>query len=235
MKIKPIKYKKILPTITTISRGLWRNKIEEAKKLRLKEVFVFLTAINKKERKEFYKLLEKTEIEKIPFVHIRTDMELSELDYLVKNYKTEVFNIHTEEQYPFGYDCSKYKKIISIENQTAFRLKEKEIKNYAGICLDFTHLENVRLTDKKAYQHDIKVIEKYPIKCNHISAIKKYPYSKKNKVKYDSHHLEDLSELDYLKRYPANYFSSFIAIELENSIQEQLKIRDYIFDLLKNK
>jgi len=235
--MKPTKNRKILPTITTISNNLWRNKIEEAKKLKLKEVFVFLTALDKKERKELYKLLKETEIERIPFVHIRSDMELSELDYLVKNYETEVFNVHTEKQYPFLYDYSKYKHMICIENVCAFRLDEKEIKNYAGICLDFTHLENVRLIDKKAYEHDIRVLKKYPIKCNHISAIRKSPFSKKEsaRLRHDCHYLEDLSELDYLKKYPANYFSRFIAIELENNIKEQLKIKDYIVDLLKNK
>ena len=57
----------------------------------------------------------------------------------------------------------------------------------------------------------------------------------KGRVNYASHYLEDLSELDYLKKYPANYFSDFIAIELENSIKEQLEVKDYIIDLLKNK
>lgn len=233
--MKLIENRKILPTITTISKGLWRNKIEEVKKLKLKEVFLFLTALEKKERKQLYKLLEETEIEKIPFVHIRSDMKLSELDYLVKNYKTEIFNIHTEKQYPFLYDCSKYKDIICIENVCAFRLDEKEIKEYAGICLDFTHLENIKLTNKKAYEHDVRVLEKYPIKCNHVSAIRKTSFLRKNIMKYDSHYLKDLSELDYLKKYPAKYFSPFIAIELENSIKEQLEVKDYIANLLKNK
>jgi len=233
--MKPIKDKKILPTITTITNNLWRKKIEEVKKLKLKEVFLFLTALDKKERKELYKLLKQTKVKKIPFVHIRSDMKLSELDYLVEKYKTEVFNLHTGKQYPLLYNYSKYRNIISIENKTAFRLKEEEIENYAGICLDFTHLENVRLTNKKAYQNDIKVLEKYPIKCNHISVIKKHSYLEKGQVKYASHYLKDLSELDYLKKYPANYFSDFIAIELENSIEEQLKAKDYIINLLKNK
>ena len=233
--MQPIKSRKILPTITTISDNLWREKIEEIKKLKLKEVFVFLTALEEKERKEFYKLLQDTEIEKIPFVHVRSDMKLEELDYLVENYKTEIFNIHTEKQYPFVYDCSKYKNIIAIENKTALRLDGEEIKNYAGICLDFTHLEKIRLLDKKAYEHDISVLEKYPIRCNHISAIKKHFSLEKGRKNYHSHYLKDLSELDYLKKYPLNYFSEFIAIELENSITEQLKIRDYVSDLLKNK
>jgi len=232
LRIKPIK---IFPTITTISKGLWRNKIEEVKKLKLKEVFLFLTALNKKERKQLYELLEKTEVEKIPFVHIRSDMEVSELDYLVENYQTKAFNLHTEKQYPFIYDYGKYKNIIYIENTVAFPLDEEEIKDFAGICLDLSHLENVRLLDIKSYKHNIKILNKYPIGCNHISAVRKQSFFEKNKIKYNCHYLQDLSELDYLKKYPANYFSDFMAIELENSIEEQLKVKDYIINLLKNK
>jgi hypothetical protein len=34
--------------------------------------------------------------------------------------------------------------------------------------------------------------------------------------------------MDYLKKYPKRYFSQFIAIELGNTIKQQLKVRDYI-------
>jgi len=44
--------------------------------------------------------------------------------------------------------------------------------------------------------------------------------------------LEDFSELDYLRKYPKDYFSSLIALELENTIKEQLKAKEYILDIL---
>jgi len=62
---------------------------------------------------------------------------------------------------------------------------------------------------------------------------------RKAKFQHDVHlylYFSIKEELDYFKKDILQIiFSSFIAIELENSIQEQLKIRDYIFDLLKNK
>ena len=231
------KNRKILPTITTINKSRWPKKIEEIEKLRLREVFLFLTPLEIKERRKVYELLNKTKIEKIPFVHIRSDMELWELDYLIERYQTEIFNIHSMRQYPLLYNYDKYKHMIYIENSTVFPLQEKEIKDFAGICLDLSHLENTRLMDQNAYQYNVNLLEKYPIGCNHISAIKKSPFSKKEspRLRHDCHDLEDLSELDYVKRYPVNYFSSFIAIELENSIKEQLEAKDYIIDLLKDK
>ena len=78
------------------------------------------------------------------------------------------------------------------------------------------------MTRPKMFKQTLKMIKKYPIGCNHISAIKKKSHFNKNSAtfRYDNHHLADLSDLDYLKRYPLNYFFDFIAIELENSIEE---------------
>jgi hypothetical protein len=225
--------RKILPSITTINGSLWKNKIEEVKKLRLKEVFLFLTSVKEEKRKELYELLKNTEVEIIPLVHIREDMNLWELDYLVKEYKVEAFNIHNKREYPFSYDYSKYKNMIYIEN-TILPLKEEEIKEFAGICLDLSHLEGSKTMRKEIYENDIKLIEKYPIGCNHISGVEKdFSSDKEHTPVYDKHFIDDLSELDYLKNYPRKYFSNLIAIELENSIEDQLKARSYIFNLLK--
>ncbi len=228
------KNRRIFPSITTTPDSDWKEKIEEVIRLGLKEVSLFLTFLRKSERKELYKLLERTKIEKIPLVHLRSDMDLKELDYLKENYKTEVFNTHTERRYPFLYNIDKYRDIIYIEN-SSLPLDEKEIKNFAGVCLDMAHLENKRLLDREMYKKEVEVIEKYPCGCNHISCIKKTPFKDKDKLKYDSHLLEDLSEFDYLKRMSTEYFSPLLNIELVNSIEEQLKARDYIIGLLENK
>ena len=49
--------RKILPSITTITKLVWKDKIEEVKKLGLKEVFLFLSSLEKEGRKELYNLL----------------------------------------------------------------------------------------------------------------------------------------------------------------------------------
>lgn len=221
----------ILPAITTITPGAWKDKVKEVKSSGLKEVALFPTCLNQKERKKLYELLKETNIKKIPLVHLRNDMELWELDYLVKNYQTKVFNTHTERERPFLYDYSKYKKLIYIENVYQ-PLDEKEIKEFAGVCLDISHLETDRILNPAQYQHNIKVINKYGCGCGHISVIKEGAFRDiENVLRRDSHHLEDLSELNYLKKYPLKYFAPFIAIELENTIEEQLKAKEYIIKL----
>ena len=224
---------KILPTITTITLGAWKEKVKEVKKLKIKEIALFLTSLKQEERKELYQLLKETSVERIPFVHLRSDMEMWELDYLVDNYQTKVFNAHSEKKFPLSYNLDKYRNIIYIEN-TYDPLDEKEIKEFAGICLDLSHLENDRIFRQEKYRHNIELIEKYPCGCSHISPGKNFAtLNKKNKSwPEDPHDLKNLSELDYLKRYPLKYFGGFVAIEMENSIKEQLKIKDYIMNLL---
>lgn len=224
----------ILPSITT-TKPDWRNKIKQAKELKIEELSFFLTCLNLKERREFYDLAKG--IKKVPFIHIRSDMDPKELDYLMKTFQTEVFNFHTQLDFPFDYDYSKYRDVLYIENSPKFSFQEEEIKKFGGICLDITHLENDWLTNKEKFEKDIKMLQKYPVGCNHISAIKKKTFTdEEGIVRYDSHYFQELSEFDYLKKYPHYYFSSYIAIELENSLEEQLKVKEYILNenLCKN-
>ncbi|MFH1714274.1 MAG: hypothetical protein ABH831_01610 [Candidatus Nealsonbacteria bacterium] len=214
----------ILPTITTITDLAWLDKIKEIKKLKLKEVCLFPTCLNKEQREKLYALLKDTDIERIPFVHLRSDMELSELDYLVKRYQTRIFNIHSKKEFVLLDDYGSYKKSICIENTPEF-FDEQEINEFGGTCLDISHLENARLLRPDIYQANIRMLRKYPPKCSHISVIKK--------ESVHSHYFEDLSEFDYLKRYPLEYFGQIAAIELENSIQEQLDVIRYIKTAMK--
>lgn len=229
--------RKILPTITTTYGSNWRQKIKEIKKMKLKEIAIFPTCLMKEGRRQLYQMLKRSGVESIPYVHLRSDMGIEEMDYLIKNYKTKVFNTHTEREYPFRYDYSKYRQILYIEN-VYYPLDKEEVKKFAGICLDFSHLENDRLRHKKTFEHNIRIIEKFPIGCSHISAIKKETWIDqgdgydKNKARYDWHQFSNFSELDYLKKYPKRYFPKIIAIELENSIEEQLRVKDYLTAIL---
>jgi len=225
----------IFPTVTTITPGKWREKLAEVKKLKLREVCLFLTCLDKKEREEFYLLLKETSVERVPFVHMKNDMPPEELAFLIKTYKTEVFSTHSEKEFPLFYDCSRYKKVICIEN-TYEPLDEAEIKEFGGVCLDLSHLESDRILRPDVYRTNVEVLKKYPPKCSHISVIKKEAvFNEKSQKRMTTHCLKDLSELDYLKRYSMEYFGEIAAIELENTIEEQLKAKEYISILIKDK
>jgi hypothetical protein len=224
--------RKILLGLTTTPRSDWKEKINEIDKLSLKEVALFLTFLEIEERKELYSLLEGSGLEKIPHVHLRNDMETWEMDFLDKRYGTEVYNIH-----PYAVDLEFLKRISDknkyfVENcEIIDGLFFKIAKSCGGICLDITHWEDKGIP----YGYDIfgQRINEFRIGCSHISAIKgtamlwdhyltgeTIPY-------YSSHHMDKLSELDYVKKY-VQYLPKYVSIELENSFAEQLKIKEYL-------
>jgi len=228
---------KLLPTITTISGSKWKDKIGEINRLGLEEVAFFPTCLDPAKRKEAYGMLERSSVKNIPYVHLRGDIDTVEMEYLTKRFKTQVFNVHTNREYPFVYDYSRYAQMIYVEN-IYYPLDEEEIREFAGICVDFSHLENDRILYKEKYLHNIDLMEKYKIGCNHLSAIKKETSSDDGSkydrlsIRYDSHEYAELSNFDYLKNYPRKYFSDFVAIELENSIEEQLIAKEYLEKLI---
>lgn len=220
-----------MPAITTTEGSDWRSKVKEIKELGLKKVAIFPTCLAKEQRKEMYGLLEKSGIGEIPFVHLRGDMEFWELNYLIKKYSAQAFNIHSARQHPVFFDYSKYRDILYLENTRSFN--ERELRKFAGICLDFAHLENERRLNKEGFEKRIAVLEKYKIGCNHISSLPdRTHHDKEYGDIYDVHNFKNFSEFDYLKNYPERYFSNFIAMELENSLKEQLKAIDYIIGLI---
>ncbi len=231
MKIK-LKKEQFLPAITTTSGADWRAMIQEIDELDLEKIAIFPTCLAELEqRKEFFELLEKTSLKEIPFVHIRSNMRPEELAYLTKRWHTKVFNTHSEDEFPLEYDLSDYFDRMYIEN-TYWPFNPREMEKFAGLCLDFSHLENHRLLAPSKYKHNIEMLEKFPVGCNHISAIKPRPHQDNNGDPiYSIHQFEDLSEFDYLKSYPQEWFSDYIAMELENSLSEQLKAIDYILKI----
>jgi len=226
---------KILLGLTTTPRSDWREKVKEIKKFSIKEIALFPTFIKLGEREELYEMLAKSCVEKIPHVHLRDDMESWELDFFIKKYKTEVFNIHATDIFDmFAKDNSEHTKNIYIENNTDTGKRFlNSLRRSAGICLDLSHLHDFWTLQKiKTYRHFTNLIKKYPIGCCHISAILEKPVTYNRwdiKIPgtdriYSSHLLGNLYELDYVREY-VSYLPRYISIELENSFKEQLEVK----------
>ncbi|MBU0898067.1 MAG: hypothetical protein ABIJ83_02890 [Patescibacteria group bacterium] len=236
-----MKNKKILLGLTTITPGEWRNKIKEIDKLGLKEIALFLTCVDFKERQELYRLLEKTKLINIPHVHLRADMEINELKYLNNKFKTEIFNIHTKlDTVCYSINYGDFEKKIYVENTSEFGPIDEELEKYAGFCLDLSHWEAINLDNGEYSSENIKIkriFEKYKTGVNHVSAIKSkkiFVYDNslnKNIYRHDVHLFSDLKDLDYVKKYK-DYLADIISIELENSLTEQLKVKKYLEKIL---
>lgn len=229
--------KKILLGLTTTRRSDWREKINEIIKYNIKEVSLFLTSIEKEERQELYGLLEKIKDLDVFHVHLRGDMNMDELDYLFEKYNIKAFNIHPEKsKYPHPIYIEKYKDIVYVENVEEAP-SEKELYKYAGICIDFSHLEDFRLRKNNSYVEQMeKLLQKYKIGCCHISGIAVAPHDNEDKTmqgvkEYSTHYIKDISEVEYIKRYK-KYLPKYISIELENSFKDQLKVKEYLEKLI---
>jgi hypothetical protein len=228
---------KILPGLTTTKKSDWRAKINEIDRLGLQEIALFPTCLKPNERQELYEGLEKTSLQFIPHVHLRNDVTHQEIEYLIGTYKTKVLNHHSEKEFPILFDWSDYTDIIYIENSEIIPTAG-ELSNYAGLCLDFAHWENGRMREQDKYSGFSELANQFPIGCGHISAIRPAPEGDNSpnpdsrQTGYDSHWLNDLSELDYLTKYQA-YLPSIISIELENPLATQLEAIAYLNKLLK--
>lgn len=229
---------KILLGLTTTYKSDWRGKIREIDKLGLREIALFPTCLKIKERGELYKLLEKTKLKKIPFVHIRHDFEKQEFIYLEKKFGTKVFNTHFHKMSDkFITENKKYLKRIYLENGRPFPDDLVYLLDtFAGLCLDISHWEDYdKIQEIASYKKLPKLLKKYKAGCCHISAVRKEPFFEEDegekKKFYNSHWLRDLSELNYVKKY-IKYLPSICAIELENSFKEQLEAKKYLEKIL---
>lgn len=222
---------KIYPTITAVN-GNQKEKILEADTLGIKKLCVFFSPLSYEKRKKLFRDLEKSNINEIPFAHIRGDFTREEIILLKEKYKTNFFNIHSANQHPVLPAIKEFAKEIYIEN-TMTEFSEYEIKNYAGICLDISHYENDRLSKNKRYQYYNSLLGKMNCGCGHISAIKNEtdfcPVAEDKR--YDRHTFTKLSDFDYLLKHK-NILPGIMALEVENPIKEQLEAIKYISELL---
>jgi len=223
---------KILFSITTTAGSDWRSKPKEAEDLGLKELGLFVTCLDLPERQELYDSLLAHHINNVPFAHAKGDMPLEELEFLRNTFGTKVFNIHDPAQHIAPYYYGTFSSSIGIEN-TILPLQEETLKKFGGICLDVSHMENDRLNNQKRYEHNLSILKAYPILVNHISAIKaEFQIDKEtDERRNDYHSLDNLSEVDYVQNWK-DFFAPYMALELENSLAEQLKVKTYLEKIL---
>jgi len=217
--------KTILLGLTTTPGSDWRDKVEEIKELQLTEIALFPTMLGPNDRQELCRLLETTPLETIPYVHLREDFTDTEMDYFISKYKTKVFSCHPSQSgYALLNRLPKYNSLIYVENPEddkdflSFNLGVLAQHQVTGLCLDLSHAASVAKTNKKNYNSLVEIAKKLPIGMNHVSGVRsKTMFSFLHSAK-SHHHIESLTEFDYLKDLPKEFFSKYICIELENSL-----------------
>jgi hypothetical protein len=228
--------KEVLVSIVTAGNPDWRKSVHDLKSFGVKRFALFTTMIPEPDTAmtildEIKKQIPEAEI---PFSHIHQKMTPEELDYMISAFKTKALNIHPTREYPLIHDYSKFYSMIYIENAgPAIRdgLKTSDVEGFAGVCIDVSHMENALRQNFSGHEITLETVRKFPVGANHVSAI----YDKmdigpvvKGPAGFDFHKFEKLENFDYLKNYGPEFFGPYIALEVYNTIEEQLKAKEYI-------
>ena len=220
----------ILLGLTTTPNSDWRGKVEEMKKFGIKKIALFPTFLTINKRKELYNLLDEVKGLTIPHVHLRVeDMEEWEFKWFEKH-KVEFYNIHMGAHH--NKLLEKYSGKMYIENHPHRAIPENQLKDVAGICLDFQHWQLAKKIRSSMAEKTKKYAKEYAIGCCHVSPLPKL----KNTLfrflkKASSHYMISLDELDYLENY-RQYLPKYISLEMENSFKQQLEVKQYLENIL---
>lgn len=203
----------------------WKNKIAEINKLNLKEAAVFIERFKKLQRENLYKALLKSSIKRVPLVHFRNEADKGEVRFFMENFGTRYFNIH-EDSFKILDKWKGYWKNLLLEmNYDSKVAEDVKVKKIGGFCVDLSHFKAAMA--KKTEEYYYTFFRRYNIKfiCNHLNG-----YSPS--LNEDLHTITNLKDFDYLKTLPKFVFGEIIALEVENSIKEQIKFKKYITSLL---
>ena len=223
---------RIIPSITTHQRvgSTWRDKIAEILSLKIPELGLFVTGLNRAERKECLRMLCYTREQHyftIPFVHAVSDMDDHEYAMLRNVFKTEWFNLHPLSEFPLAQPLSdQTRSRILIENSCFVKpLRAADIDGFAGLCIDLSHLEDARLAAPDCYYQNLELCTQFPVLANHISGVVKVSDRlHKGEPAHSIHFVSEAREMQYLSSLPTFTVSSLAALELENPLVDQLKL-----------
>ena len=228
----------ILPSVTTIGiqGSSWVSKLLEVEAFGIRRFSLFVTGLSIEERKRcFQKLIEmKSRFDfQIPFVHAVSSMTNDEFLFLMQEMGTEYFNTHPSRQYPLEHKLSKeVMERLLVENSGPGCLSESDLEGFGGICFDLTHVQDAKVQDIAAYEQLIELSKKFPVHANHMSAFGLV--KKGNTIQAKSkHYLDEVEEVNYLNETVPTMLGQFLAIELENSIAEQIQLKPLIEETIR--
>jgi hypothetical protein len=223
---------RILPGLTTTKKDRVPSFIEDLSRLRISEIALFPTCLAASERAALYAELERLPGLRVPHVHIRSDMDEAELDYLVERFGAQAFNIHPRaSSHPFLDLPARFKAMSYVENVEE-PPEPGEFAGLGGLCPDFSHWANALAFGRAAYDRRMRELATaLPIGCCHLSALR-VGVPNAWHGEYDHHEFASLADLDYLASYATFMPDRWASLELENSLPEQLAARDYLERLL---
>ena len=220
---------RIFVGITGKRPGDLKKKIKEINKLGITKAALFLEFLGSKQKEKIYDALRHSCIKEIPLVHIRHDMAKDELVFLSERFKTRYFNIH-EGSFRILQKWKGFYSHLFLEMDTNnFVPSFVNVNKIGGFCVDLAHFKVDEEKWSKEFEYISKRedVDRYFV-CNHLSG---YSF-KKNK---DLHKVKSIKDFEYLNTLPKFLFGEVIAIEVMNSIKEQLELKKHIAKLLNER
>ena len=206
----------------------WKSKLAEIEKFKIDKASLFLEQFSTKiQRKKIYKAILESRIKEIPLIHIRNEMDKDELSFLLEKFKNSYLTIH-ENSFKYLEKWKGFHKNLYLEmNYNNSVPRNVDVKKIGGFCVDLAHFKASEERWTKEFLYESSKNKKY-FKCNHLSGFS----FKQNR---DVHFPKNKEDFNYLKTLPKFIFGNVIAIEINNSIKEQLEFKKYIIKLLTSK
>ena len=219
--------KRILLGITGTKSKDWQHKLNDLNKFKIQEAALFLERFNEAQRKRIYRALLDSSIKKIPLCHIKNDMEIEELVFLESKFKTKYFTIH-ESSFAFLKKWPGFQKKLYLEMDTNNYVSQRVmVEKIGGFCVDLSHFKIALTNFTEEFDYTYFRKEKANFACNHLNGY----WEEKNT---DLHTVKSLKDFEYLKTLPKFVFGKVIALEMENSILQQLRFKKHLIKLLSS-
>jgi hypothetical protein len=234
---------RILPSVTTHGRtaSTWREKLREVQQHNLSAFALFLTGVKKDGRHALYRELQRLHTNHhftIPFVHAVSEMHDDEFRLLIETFGTATFNLHPSRQFPLKHELSsRTRERITIENAFIDRsLEPADLEGFNGLCIDVSHAEDLRRTHPGEFEKFSRLVQDFPVRANHVSLVSDVSMlDSQGNMTFHSHVLANGGSLSYLEQYSLDFFGSLIAIELEDSIADQIRLIPQLCEILETK
>ncbi|TRZ64074.1 MAG: hypothetical protein D4Q79_02345 [Spirochaetia bacterium] len=207
----------------------WKSKLSEIEKLKIDRVSLFLEQFSTKiQRGKIYKAILKSRIKEIPLIHIRNEMDKNEISFLLKKFKNPYLTIH-ESSFKYMGKWKGFHKNLYLEmNYDDSIPGNVDVKKIGGFCVDLAHFKTSEERWTKEFLYESSKNKKRYFKCNHLSGFS----FKKGR---DVHLVKNKEDFNYLKTLPKFIFGDVMAIEIYNSIAEQLEFKKHIIKLLSSR
>ena len=206
----------------------WQSKLEEINRFGIKEAAVFFERFKKQQRHNLYKALLKSSLARVPLVHLRNDAGKNEIEFFINNFQTDYFNIHEENFNRLNQWKGYWDKLYLEMNYDSKIAKDVKVRKIGGFCVDLAHFKSaIARGSEEAYYIFLRK-NKIKFCCNHLGG-----YSPEKKS--DLHIITGLKDFDYLADLPKWVFGKIIALEIDNSIKEQLQFREYLIKIINIK